>query len=521
MTYNYRKIAKAMLNNADDIVEAIDKYIAKKDDDLKKTLKSEGYASTDETVDAINNLEEEVAGILADQQKELLATLKEAEEAGDNGGQLKKRIDSMLEDDTVEDDVADATVSMYDSMVEPLATEYIQEVEPDMQIDTLRKRTESWFQSWGEQLGRLLKVNTHKQITDLIQETIANGDDIATLTRKILSGGWRNEYYQARRVAITEVLRAHSVAREEAIQQSPACEEKEWRHTGAHKNTPRPNHVAMDGQLVKKDEPFVLKGKDGNTYYPMYPRDPLLPAGESVNCHCIHRGIPSEAVLGYSYDERKKMQQQYIKNDDVQWADTEGEASHKVKSIPAAPGEETYDGEKFDYKKYLIDRKYIASAEYGNKFDGLGETKTVTRRVRAQARKMLRHRSGTWYEDLAFVDTKSNTVMVRDDFDAKKRVNPSRKMNKMLKDADDYTIIGIHNHPGSNVPSFDDFMAAQKRKYKYGLVACHNGTIYKYSIIGDLNQPIAENALDLLSENGYSTDIRRIFNDAGIELEVF
>ena len=60
MTYNYRKIAKAMLNNADDIVEAIDKYIAKKDDDLKKTLKSEGYASTDETVDAINNLEEEV-----------------------------------------------------------------------------------------------------------------------------------------------------------------------------------------------------------------------------------------------------------------------------------------------------------------------------------------------------------------------------------------------------------------------------------------------------------------------------
>ena len=30
-----------------------------------------------------------------------------------------------------------------------------------------------------------MKVNTHKQITDLIQKTIANGDDIATLTRKI------------------------------------------------------------------------------------------------------------------------------------------------------------------------------------------------------------------------------------------------------------------------------------------------------------------------------------------------
>ena len=77
--YDYQKIAKALIRNADEIVTAIDRYIAKKDEDLKKTLKAEGYTNPDGTVDAINNLEETVAGILADQQQDLLNTLKEAE----------------------------------------------------------------------------------------------------------------------------------------------------------------------------------------------------------------------------------------------------------------------------------------------------------------------------------------------------------------------------------------------------------------------------------------------------------
>ena len=106
-----------------------------------------------------------------------------------------------------------------------------------------------------------MKINTHQQITDIIQRTIDQGESIETLTRKIMDGGWRNEHYQARRVAVTEVLRAHSVAREEAIQQSPSTDRKEWRHTGAHKNKPRPNHVDMDGQIVPKDKPFGITGE--------------------------------------------------------------------------------------------------------------------------------------------------------------------------------------------------------------------------------------------------------------------
>lgn len=215
--------------------------------------------------------------------------------------------------------------AMYELNIPKLATVYIQESDGELVVDTLRQRTSEWFASWSEQLGNLMKVNTHKQITDLIQKTIANGDDIATLTRKIMSGGWRTEYYQAKRVAVTEVLRAHSIAKEEAIQQSPVVDMKEWRHTGAHKIKPRPNHVAMDGQMVPKDQSFEMQGKDGGTYYPMFPRDPNLPAGESINCHCIHRGIVNQETLGLSIDERKKMQRAFIDNDDGSWEKEQNE----------------------------------------------------------------------------------------------------------------------------------------------------------------------------------------------------
>lgn len=100
---------------------------------------------------------------------------------------------------------------------------------------------------------------------------------------------------------------------------SPAVEEKEWRHIGAYRTEPRRNHVDMDGQRVKKSEKFTLEGADGNTYYPEYPRDSILPPGESVNCHCISQGIVSAAVLGIPVEERRKRQAAALAEMDGEW----------------------------------------------------------------------------------------------------------------------------------------------------------------------------------------------------------
>ena len=118
---------------------------------------------------------------------------------------------------------------------------------------------------------------------------------------------------------MTEMLRAHSVAQQEAMTQNPAVEDKKWVHTGEYRNKPRANHVEMDGQVVRKDQPFTLNGADGNVYFPMYPRDSELPVGEVANCHCIHQGIPNADVLGLSLEERQRLQEQAIAEDDGLW----------------------------------------------------------------------------------------------------------------------------------------------------------------------------------------------------------
>ena len=92
-------------------------------------------------------------------------------------------------------------------------------------------------------------------------------------------------------------------------------------------------------------------------------------------------------------------------------------------------------------------------------------------------------------------------------------------------------LIAIHNHPDSFAPSFADIATAYKRKYKYGVVVAHNGTIFKYSIIdekyNELNALFAiDNYYDLVYFNNsitselYKKSVEKLF-DAEIRMEMF
>ena len=92
--------------------------------------------------------------------------------------------------------------------------------------------------------------------------------------------------------------------------QSPVVAEKMWKHTGSYRNSPRQNHVDMNGQRVPVSEPFELTGADGRSYSPMFPGDPALPPGERINCHCICQPVVSEDILGLSLEARQRLQQE-------------------------------------------------------------------------------------------------------------------------------------------------------------------------------------------------------------------
>nr|UWI04082.1 MAG: minor capsid protein 2 [Bacteriophage sp.] len=317
-----------MCLNCGPLIKAIDAYIKKADGELSDALDDEGYAKPKKTVEYIADMEEQVAEALTAETDYFLEAAKGAVD-------LETFAADIWPDVKLSDELMSKLATIFTELLDKFMPEftgyYIKQTDRELKLKQVSKRTTAWVKTWSKQLGEIMKLNSHKEIEDILKKGLENGDSIATFTRNILDSGIRDEYYKARRVAVTEVLRAHSVAQQEAFMQSPSVEQKMWKHTGSYRNDPRRNHQDMDGQIVPVNEPFKLDGIKGGTYYPMYPRDSSLPPEESINCHCISQPVVNEDVLGLSIEERRKLQQQAIDEMDDEW-EKELDAQNKAKA---------------------------------------------------------------------------------------------------------------------------------------------------------------------------------------------
>ena len=179
----------------------------------------------------------------------------------------------------------------------------------------------------------------------------------------------------------------------------------------------------------------------------------------------------------------------------------------------------------------VVDKKVIESSNYRRQFDKLGEDKKVTRAVYQQAKATLNHRSGGSFEDLSYIDSRTGKIMTRTDYDVERQCMPSEAMKKMVSESEPYTIISLHNHPNNTVPSLDALNSSYKKKYKYGVIACHNGNVFKYRVLGEYDNQAVDLTLDRLNNVIYNEDIdnreEKINNTLqyllmnNIEMEVF
>ncbi|MFQ8760579.1 MAG: phage minor head protein [Intestinimonas sp.] len=248
---------RAMRCNCGPLIKAIDAYIAKADDDLADALADAGFIDPDGTLAEINTLEEKVAAALTAETDYLLAALKETI---DLEAFVKDVWPALKAGDAVAQDLFDIFWEEFEGYMKPLASEYIAQTDGELTVEVVSKRTTAWVQSWSRELADLMKLDGHTMIENIMVKGMEEGQSVAEVTQAILDSGIRDEYFRARRVAVTETLRAHSVAAQEAMMQSPAVEEKEWKHTGAYRNAPRQNHVAMNGQRVPKGSPSRWRG---------------------------------------------------------------------------------------------------------------------------------------------------------------------------------------------------------------------------------------------------------------------
>lgn len=309
------------------LIKAIDAFIQKEDVNLADELAEQGYIEPEKTVEYIQDIEEEVAEALLGETDYILA---EAEKAID----LEAFMVDIWPGIKLNNVLKRSLISIFTKHLKKFMLEFIEyhlaQTDRELKLTQVSKRTTAWVEEWSRELSEIMQLNSHKEIEHILERGLKDGKGIAEFARDIQDSGIRNEYYKARRVAVTEVLTAHRAAQQESFMQSPAVSEKMWRHTGIYRNEPRQNHVEMDGEHVPKGERFTLKGIKGGTHKPMYPGDTDLPPEERISCHCINQPVVSEKILGLTLEERQKLQQEAIDAMDEDW-EKEQEAKSQTK----------------------------------------------------------------------------------------------------------------------------------------------------------------------------------------------
>lgn len=126
------------------------------------------------------------------------------------------------------------------------------------------------------------------------------------------------------------------------------------------------------------------------------------------------------------------------------------------------------------------DLDYMNSAPYRAKFDSVSDNPALNQSIYKYCKAAVTHQSGDYYEDLSILRT-DGSLVGQTSSKVRNETQYSQTLNAAVKSAEPYSLVSLHNH-GTNVPpSGADFGSAGEKKYAFGIVACHDGTIYKYS----------------------------------------
>lgn len=209
------------------------------------------------------------------------------------------RLDNILEDaqeETVKQ--TRSTISDYVNIQKgetSIATKKAPQIKfNDFSIESLKELLQRAFQKnnkiiqkpWKKVLEilRTKNINTRRRLTERLRSTLReiliNGErkglnvrDIGTLLQEQFK---KLEDYEAERIARTEVISSHNLAKHEEIMNDDLIDYEMWIATDDERT--RESHLEQNGMIVRKGDMFP----NGC----MYPGDENGDASETINCRC-------------------------------------------------------------------------------------------------------------------------------------------------------------------------------------------------------------------------------------------
>ena len=324
----------------------------------------------------------------------------------------------------------------------------------------------------------------------------------AEVTRGIASGtSWHDtaagisrqgqvSAYNAMRIARTE---GHRIACEA---QMDGCRDardagadvvKQW--SAAHDERTREHHRQLDGQLRELDEPFEVAGIRAQ-----YPGSFGRPE-EDIHCRCallqrarwalseeelalLRSTKAAQALAGIEDFSEFKGKYLELTDDSVENSLTRGSDRGTIE--PEGRDDVALENQRYGRNKdTLVNKTYIDSGDYRRKYDNATGNSDVNKALYDCAKEALKHRSGTIFEDMYWIDGDSGEVILGvTDSTLPRGIAYTDRIHKALNGKDN--VMTLHTHPSSMPPSIEDFNSCCRNGYKKGFVACHNGRVFWY-----------------------------------------
>lgn len=303
------------MQKVDKLLISLNEWIEKADtDDFTDSLPDD-LEVLDMLPGYVEDFEKEIAKLLRKQRKYFVDGIKNYTKKDEVEKEFKIKdiinfvTGSLFGADTFAKSLSKAARKFLDYTMKDMTTAFMNAIDPDIQFNIFSKRTTNWIDSWSEDLGELMQINSHKAVERVLNEGLEKGKGIKEIARELAKLP-EFDRKRAKRTAQTEVLAACSASQFESYRQSPAVTGKKWRHSGAKNNQPRDNHVAYDGTTVPVEEEFELPGSGERC---MFPRDSSLSAKERVNCKCVMSPSVDNDILGLSEEEKQKIREETLK----------------------------------------------------------------------------------------------------------------------------------------------------------------------------------------------------------------
>lgn len=156
-------------------------------------------------------------------------------------------------------------------------------------------------------------------------------------------------------------------------------------------------------------------------------------------------------------------------------------------------------------KQTTIDHSYINSGDFRKKFDCISDNLKLNRLLYSLAKQMLEHRSGTLYEDMYWIDLDTIKVVASElTSNIEEQISYSKNTIKTVQTHNN--LLTIHSHPNSFPPSISDLNSNYINGYAIGIIICHDGKIYMYSVSEEINETYYGMTVAEFLNQGYTED---------------